>query len=142
MVWHCFLRRGVVFVPSTDRTEAGFYMDVDPVEVVPLSDPDGVARALRRTVTRGNPIIPTPSRFAKIEPPVLKYSGVKSWSTFARSAILWGIGQRHGIFYIDAYKKRSDRGWEEDFERRIAFPPSATIEEVCERLVAILRNGG
>jgi hypothetical protein len=65
-------------LPTTAKTEAGFYMRREPVAVVPAANTEALRRALRDVMDRGNAIIPTPKRDA-IPPPVLpKYAGARS----------------------------------------------------------------
>ena len=54
-LWLLFLRKGQAFIPTMARTEAGFYMGIEPVEVVDIQDQAGVEQALMRAVGRGNP---------------------------------------------------------------------------------------
>jgi hypothetical protein len=40
-LWLLFLRKGQAFIPTMARTDAGFYMGVEPVEVVDMRDQIG-----------------------------------------------------------------------------------------------------
>ena len=60
------------------KTEAGIYTDIEPVTVVPVADTDALMAAIKKTMVRGNPIIPTPKRDSWPEPVVLKYAKVVS----------------------------------------------------------------
>jgi hypothetical protein len=39
----CTLKNGIVYVPIIVKTEAGFYMDQEPVAVVPAANTDALA---------------------------------------------------------------------------------------------------
>ena len=41
-LWMLVLRKGQAFIPTMAQTEAGFYVGIEPVEVVDLSDRKGV----------------------------------------------------------------------------------------------------
>jgi len=83
---HCYLRNGIVYIPTQGEIHKGLYLDVEPVAVVPLSDRAALHRAFAETIARGNPNVPLPKQ-SEIPPPLLpKYAGVKAWSTFARNA--------------------------------------------------------
>lgn len=140
MLYHSYLKNGVVYVPTVSKTEAGFYMDGEPVSVVTAPDSDALRRALRDAMERGNSIVPTPPRTAFPRPVLLKYSGVKSWSAFARGASQWSINEEGGKYQIVGYRTHRDGYWEEDPDQRTNLPPGATRDEVVERMIAILQS--
>ena len=140
MLYHSYLRNGIVYVPTVSKTEAGFYMDGEPVSVVAASDLDSLRRALRDAMERGNPIVSTPPRTAFPRPVLLKYSGVKSWSAFARGASQWSINAKGGKYQIVGYRTHRDGYWEEDPDQKTDLPPGATRDEVVERMMTILQG--
>jgi len=71
---------------------------------------------------------------------MLEYAGFKSWAAFAKGATSISVDQKDGCYQIIGKKKRPDRGWEEDPEQTITFPADATVDEVCDRLIAILQE--
>jgi hypothetical protein len=52
---HLYLRKGKVFIPTFGRVPGGPYRDIEPVAVVEVSDAEGLRRAFRETIARGNP---------------------------------------------------------------------------------------
>lgn len=139
MFHHCYLRKGIVYLPTVARAEprAG-YMDIDPVAVAPVSDTAGLRRALHDTVARGNPSGPSPAPGR--HPVLLKYAGVSTFGAFARGTTVWSIKQRDGSYEIVGYRKLPDKGWEENPDRKIPFAPGSGVDEVCERMIAILQE--
>jgi hypothetical protein len=77
--YHVYIGRDVVILPTLSHTS----LDVEPVAVVKLSDPEGIRAALIELIERGNPEVPPPSRDG-YRPVVLSYAGVKSWSAFSK----------------------------------------------------------
>jgi hypothetical protein len=69
----------------------------------------------------------------------LKHAGIKTWSEFNRSASYWGIGKEDGIFRIIAHQEHTRKGWEEDPENSQTFPAGSSVEEVIDRMTAILQ---
>jgi hypothetical protein len=137
---HCYLRQGVVYLPTTGIVEKGFYRDVEPVAVIPVSNTDGLRRALGEMIARGNPTVPSlkPSEYP---PPVnLKYAGVKTWNAFARNASLWSIEGKDATFRIYNYLRDTRGGWDEDQQNVEVFPTGANVDEVIERMIAILQE--
>lgn len=139
MFWHLYLRKGSVYLPTVARTEAGFYMNIEPVRVVPVSDSEAFENAVKEMMAKGNPAIPTPARASYPKPVVLKYAQVKSWSAFERDSFNWAI-EKNGIYQIKPGRRRPDRGWEDDPEKIEALPEGTTPEEVAKRVVALVQS--
>jgi hypothetical protein len=135
---HLYLRKGKVFIPTFGRVPGGPYRDIEPVAVVDVSNAEDLRRAFRETIARGNPPIgpyPRPSP----PPVVVKYAGVKSWGAFARGALPWSIEEETGIFQIIGRRRTLD-SWVEDPEQTIKFPVGTALDQVIDRMIAILRE--
>ena len=140
MQYQLYLRQGKVFVPTFGRVDKGLYRDIDPVDVVDVSDTDALRQALHETIARGNPPTPYYPRGGPYpQPVVVKYAGVKSWSAFARGASPWNIKEKDGIYQIVGHRK-GQSGWVEDPEQKIELPPGTTLDQVIDRMIAILQG--
>jgi len=135
MHWGLFVRQGLAYIPTSAKTEAGFYLETEPVEVAEIADTLKFQEALKSALLRGNPKVATPRRENYGEPPVIKYAKVKSWAQMERESSFWGITEDNGNYQFGAYKRRSDRGWEEDPSEIVKLPPNLTIHHVAERIV-------
>jgi hypothetical protein len=131
---HLYLRKGKVFIPTFGRVPGGPYRDIEPVAVVDVSNADDLRRAFRETIARGNPPI---GPYPRPNPPpvVVKYAGVKN----ARGALPWSIDEENGIFQIIGRRRTLD-GWVEDPEQTIKFPVGTTLDQVIDRMIAVLRE--
>ena len=139
MDWHVYLKGNVVFVPTTGALDKGVYREIEPVAVVPLSNTEGVRRALQETIARGNP----PARYSSgnFPPPVLlKYAGVKTWSAFARGTLTWSVEETESHYQIVGYQKNARGYWERDPYQRIEFPVATSADDVIGRLIEIMQN--
>jgi hypothetical protein len=136
---HLYLRKGTVFIPTSGIVHKGLHRDVEPVAVVPVSNTQALRQALHETIARGNPPTPHYRRGSYPQPAVLKYAGVKSWTAFARDASPWSIKEKDGIYQILG-KRRHPNGWVAEAEQTIEFPPGSTVNDVIERMVAILQE--
>src|SRR5208337_1036571 len=107
MLFSCYLRDGVVFVPTVARRKSEpIYTNIEPVAVVPVSSTEGVRRALLETIARKNVVIPDRDPKALRAPPLLpKYASVKSLSAFYRDASTWSISEDDGAYKILSYRK-------------------------------------
>ena len=142
MLISCTLKNAQVYLPTVAKTEAGFYMNREPVAVVPASDADALRRELRKLLKHGNPAIPTPKRDALPRPVLLKYAGERSWSAFMRGASEWDIYEKDGKYQITPYRKdpEGSQNWVADSERRLTFPLGTSADEVIERMIVILQQ--
>jgi len=138
MLVNFYLRKGVVYLPTLAKIQSGGYWEGDPVAVIPVNDSDALRTAFHETLSRGNPPIPP---FKDGYPPaaILKYAGVKRYGTFERGTLSWLIREKDGIFKVIYQKNVKDSGWVDDPDRIITLPPTSTIDDVCDRVVAILQ---
>jgi hypothetical protein len=141
MNWSIYMRNGKVYLPTTGKMDEGFYRGIEPVAVASVSEIEEVRQALHATIARGNPIVPVLRR-NEIPPPVLlRYAGVKTWSAFERRLLFWNISEKNGTFRIAAQRKQPDRMWRDDPGQIIVFPAGTTVNEIVDRMVALLQNG-
>jgi hypothetical protein len=139
MLFQTYLRRGIVYLPTTAKRGTSVYTAIEPVAVVPVTNTEGLRRAFLETISRKNIAVPLVK--GKRPPPVLlKYAGVKSWSSFAGDAITWNIEENDGLYAIVGHRLHPKGYWEEDPDQRIEFPPGSTMDDVIERMIAILQE--
>jgi hypothetical protein len=140
MLFHSYLKNAVVYLPTVVQLKTGAYVDVDPVAVMPVANTDGLRRGFLDTIARENAIVPPPSKDKWPPPVLLKYAGVKTWPAFVRDASVWSIEETDGSYQIVGYRTHSKGYWEQDPERKIEFPAGSTIDDVIDRMIAILQN--
>lgn len=140
MLWSVYLRDGTAFIPTVVRTDAGFFLEVDPVAVISATDADALQKAINQAIGRGNPKVPTPTRANFPKPVILKYAKVKSWSAFERNCLSWSIAEKDGVYQLKQGRKRSDRGWEDDPARIEALPPGTSLDEVAKRMAYCVKK--
>jgi hypothetical protein len=63
---------------------------------------------------------------------------VKSWGAFARWASPWVIDERGGKYQIIGHR-REPNNWAQDPEQTVDFPPGTTLDQVIDRMIAILQ---
>ncbi len=142
MLFTCYLRDGIVYVPTVARRKSEpIYTNIEPVAVVPLSSTEDLRRALLETIAKKNVVIPDRDPNALRAPPLLpKYAGVRSLSAFYRNASTWSITEDDGVYKILHYRKHPKGYWQEDSAREIQFPARATVDYVVDRMIAILQE--
>jgi hypothetical protein len=145
-VWHLYLRNGMVYVPTVAQAEAGghlgYFMNIDPVEVVSVAETEALQRAIKEAMSKGNPVVPAPTRATFPKPVMLKYAKVKSWSAFEKGTLPWTIEEKSGVYQIKPGRRRPDRGWEEDPTKIESLPPGTTLDEVAKQVIALIQLSG
>lgn len=140
MLYNCYLRNGVVYVPTVVKLTTGAYVDVEPVSTVAVANTNGLQHAIVDAIGRGNAIVPPPPKDNWPPPVLLRYAGVKTWAAFARQANEWSIREKGGIYEIVAYRDHPDGYWAEDRERTFELPAGSSAEDAVERMIAILQG--
>jgi len=133
--WMLVVREGKAYVPTVAKTEAGFYMGIEPVEVVDTVDRREVENAVMRAIARGNPVVPTPTRDSYPPSPLLKAANVRSLSALEKSAQTWKLSKTGGAYEIVLYKRAKPAGALEDRQRTELVPDSEPLPVVVHRLV-------
>ena len=140
MLHTCYLKKGTVYLPTTVNQGIARYMDIDPVAVVPAADTDHLRRALLNTIPEENAFRAPTVEEARKPPVILKYSGDKSWSAFMRDASCWSIYEKDGVFQIEPFRVHPKGYWTPDRDRFIQFPPGTAVDEVIDRMIAVLQD--
>jgi hypothetical protein len=80
-------------------------------------------------------------RQLKMRESPLSYSntGDKTWSAFMRGTSPWWISEKDGKFRINGLRVR-DRHWEPDPDQMIHFPVGTPLDNVIDRMIAILQD--
>ena len=140
----CYLRKGIVYLPTEGQIVNAHLRQIEPIAVVPLADVDGVRRALRDTIARGNPILPSaPLGDGRASADGLpKYAGVKSWAAFESGASVWDVEEKDGVFRISGNRHRPRGGWVPDPDNVETLPPGSTVDDVIARMIEILQAHG
>jgi hypothetical protein len=120
--------------------DKGFYRGAEPVAVVSVTDIKALREALIDTINRGNPIVPMLQRRNWPPPILLKYASLRSWSAFERGMRLWDIKEKDGVFQIAGNTKRPNGMWLGDPEQTITFAAGTPVDDVADRMIAILQD--
>lgn len=130
-------------VPTTVLTDAGYYLQVEPVACSDLSV-SGLTAALREITANGNP--PTRAllrdEFKQRVDPVLHALKVRSWLALAKKGASFGIvwKDQHTVVSVSRLDKRGR--FETDLEHERRLPVDAPIEAVAEAIIDDLRRRG
>lgn len=144
MQCHIYLDRktGKVLVPRTVETEAGYWLDVEPVEQASVDDPLAISAIVKKTMEYKHPVVPTPSRSTFPKPVVLAHSAARSWRDFERrNAQFTILRTAEGQFQIERYRKEQEGvGAVVDKAAGKSFAPKTRIDEVVRELLCMMRS--
>ena len=129
-------KNGQVLVPTMAKTDAGFWLEVDPVEQAATSDVGSIAAALQRCATRGNPTVPTPPRSAFPDWVVLKHADKKNLRDFENEYALLSIEHSLGDAYLirNHHRSKEGHGYEPELKARLILGDESTLFELASGL--------
>jgi len=140
MLYKIYLKKGSAYLPTTVNQGIARYRITEPVTVVPVADTEALRRALQNTIPKENPFVAPSIEDARKPPVVLKYTGDKSWPAFMRGTSTWSIYEKDGKYQIEGYHVHRKGYWERDKNQTIDFPPATPLDDVIDRMIAILQE--
>ena len=127
-------RDGSVIVPTVAQTEAGYWLDIDPVELGSWSNPESVKAAVERAYERSGQVVPTPSRQNFPKPVVLSHSSAKTLGDFEKKYEMVSISRTQaGRLTLSRYKEAPEgRGRVVDSD--LVQPPELSLDQLIDSL--------
>jgi hypothetical protein len=138
MSYGCQLHKGIVYLPTAQQAEVGYYISVDPVAMIKVGATAELRQSIGEMLVKDIPIVPTPPRDAKLNN-ILEAAKLRSWQAFDREAEKWRIIQHQGIWKIAIQRSRKDGGGD-DKSQLILFPEGTGVEEVADRLLESIQG--
>lgn len=111
-----------VIVPTSARTRAGFYLEIEPVRVAEADDASAIREIILLALETGNPSIATPPRDKFPKPVVLKHAKVRSWVAFERLVRAWQVYKSAVDTEFCRYERTPPRGLSEVEATRRKYP--------------------
>ena len=130
----------MVYVPTVAQTEAGYYLDIDPVNVICAADIENLSHAIKRVISIGNPKVVTPTRTAFPKPVVLNYARVSSWAAFEMDMECCEINESKGVYQIHKSQKDTLTGCENNPVKVISLPPNTGIDSVARSISTLVQS--
>lgn len=128
-----------VAIPSVARTEAGFYLETEPVDVFSVKDHDSIVRNICLRLETPESVISTPPRdVLNQNPPLMALAvGAKSWKDFFKSAELIKIVQDRSMFRFFKMQKTKAFSWKEPQDMKTAISDPAGLNIVWQKAASI-----
>src|SRR5215469_1936644 len=126
----------LVVIPTLAKTEAGFWLEGEPVAAVPILDSESIARAIMERVLAPSKLVPTPPARSRSKPAVLKPGRVRSWSQFHWNySVLQIATDREGKFSVAVWEKHADGSY-----RPCAELPAVGAEYLDDAISTVIRE--
>ncbi len=144
MLCHVYFDRktGTVLVPRAAKTEAGYWLDIEPVEQASFADPVSITNLVKRAMEQGEVVVPTPTRAMFPKPVVLAHSTARSWGDFEKRNSQFSILRTaDGRLRIERYRKASEGvGVVVDESASRTFADGVQINEVATTLLSMMQS--
>jgi hypothetical protein len=138
---YCNERTGAVLIPSAAKTEAGFWLSVEPVEVAHADDETSILSGVRKIAALGVRSVPTPARDAFPKPIMLKYAGSKTWSAFVKIHMRIDVEQNaDGQFSVQPWRRGESRSYEPDLSAFRVLPIGATLGDAVFEVIQHIKS--
>jgi len=134
-MWHVYVRKDIALVPNVAQTEAGYFLDTEPVRVAKLDDIQSLAAAIDQALAVGNPRIETPTRAAFPRPVILKPAGVKNWNAFVEKGACFTILREDAALELAETGRTEDGEWIDAPSLTQRLPASSSAFDIATRIV-------
>lgn len=141
-----YQRRGKWIVGAQGRTTAGVLIGIGaPLVMDATADASALGRIIRETLSRSRSPVPHPSpaEWPEVTNRFLRATGVKSWASFVRGAILTTIESDDSRIVLQPYENRGAReAFQPGALSGVSVDAKATDEEVGAAALAALERCG
>src|ERR1700733_14304178 len=136
------LHNGIVHIPTSYLS--GFFVEDAPIESIPVEQTQRLRQAVLTAMAPGNPPISrgeARTRVGQKDHSLLKATGAVSWHALDRQTKgLWSLAGKDDFYQIRVKQPMAPRGWHEDKTKRVEFPPDTAVEDVIDRLIAMIQE--
>jgi hypothetical protein len=131
----CYLYRELVLLPTVKQTEAGFYLDCDPVIVHPVAERKKLHAALVSRMQSNNQVVATPAVCAEAGSVLLDWLSLEKWSSFEKQAVLYTIilGGSYATIYMSG--RGRDGMWSGANSGKRQFHPSVHTDMLAQTII-------
>lgn len=138
--FHFYVRNGKAVIPTVAITEEGFYLDIEPVSIVNVSDKELLKEKLLSAIASENPRVPTPERADEPGSVVLERVSVKRWDVFERQSVLFTIHSSPDAITLYETGRGQDGMWTRNIDQDTKFEPETPLPVIVEAIVAAIAN--
>ena len=136
--WKVVYANGKAVIPTLARLGVA-WLTIEPIDVVDWGDKARFWAKVVERIRAGNPRAKAPKDL-NLPSPVARAAGFKSERAFEEKARGWAIERRSGTYRVIPYKRRKDKGWEEDDAKAVELPVGASEERVAAELIDVIKS--
>jgi hypothetical protein len=137
-----YLRKSIVYIPTSRLIPGSFYVQSEPVQVAPAGDITALTDAFERAIRIGNPSITEAEAATSPTWMTVARTGVKSWPTFERGTLTWSVNidPKTGEYRMHPYVPLKGGGWAPNQVPIFTLPADTPIPEVARRAAEVVRD--
>lgn len=131
-----------IAVPTMAKTEAGYYLAMDPVYVVEPITPCNLETALTNVIRANDLLVPalTTGEFRQSRDPVLAALKVQSWKKLAQTGLSFGIIWFDDRVLVTPSKLDKKGRFADDVLRQRVLPFNVTTQQLADFIIEDLRQ--
>jgi hypothetical protein len=137
-----YLRKSIVYIPTSRLIPGSFYIQSEPVQVAPAADIAALTDAFERAIGIGNPSITEAEAATSPTWMTVARTGVRSWRAFERGTLTWSLGTdpKTGAYRMRPYVPLKGGGWVPDHIQIFTLPADTPIPEIARRAAEVVSN--
>ncbi len=137
-----YLRKSIVYIPTSRLIPGSFYRQTEPVQVAPATDISALTDAFERAIAIGNPSITEAEAAASPSWVTVARTGVKSRSAFERGTLTWSVNidPKTGEYRMHPYVPLKGGGWAPERVSLFTLPADTPIPEVARCAAEVVSN--
>lgn len=132
-------RKGMLFVSAEHRTQAGFWIGDEQLVSLDQPTPEELGTAIKLALARSQNDVPTPSRDARLDRPLLKAASVGSWRTFMLMSKHVSVSSDGNVLHIEPWRNAGVKaGFEPQTDRTVQCSASISSSQLGEAIAGLL----
>jgi hypothetical protein len=137
-----YLRKGIVYIPTSRLIPGSFYRQTEPVQVALAIDIAALTDAFERAIEIGNPSITEAEAATSPSWVTVARTGVKSRPAFERGTLTWSVNidPKTGEYRMHPYVPLKGGGWAPDRVPIFTLPADTPILEVARRAAVVVHD--
>lgn len=145
-LYHLYVHKQNVLIPTVCQTESGVYLDEAPVTIVEAKIKAELEQALLSLLSSDNLPVSTPDASLEAGSAILDLLAIKKWSQFEKQAVMYTIHKDDNRISVYITGRADDGMWKQEFQRESSFaaetPQSAIVGFLLSEIEKDIQDGG
>lgn len=128
-----------LILPTKARTSVGLWMEIEPVAVAEVSDPNAIVAVIAAALAAPHPSVAMPPKHDLPKPVVLGPAGVKTWRAFHDKAHGWTIEKKSAAYHVTPLVRDDEGpGFIFDQEYKIELPLRDRLQDTAVDIARVI----